>query len=133
MANRNPSRSLLFENIKPDEKQIDDPRLQAELQRLASRLFRREVGSEEIAPYVSAIKNRLNGKTRYADAASTCLQSLALLVGVSVSHPKPELECEDYHANSARSRISYFLTAGPADEHSVACSQRSIGCINHSQ
>jgi hypothetical protein len=107
--------SLLFENIKPDEKQIDDARLQAELQRLASRLFRREVGSEDIAPYVSAVKNRLDGKTRYADAARPVFKAM-LCSSEFLFLTEPVSDAKTITPMHLATRISYFLTAGPADE-----------------
>ena len=71
-----PARSLLFAKIAPDEKQIEPDRLQTEWQCLASRLFRREVSSEDIAPYASAVQKRLDGKTRYAEAARPVFKAL---------------------------------------------------------
>jgi len=71
-----PARSLLFANIAPDEKQIDDARLQTELRGLAGCLFRREVKVEDIGPYVSALQKRLDGKTRYADAARPVFKAM---------------------------------------------------------
>jgi hypothetical protein len=109
------SRSLLFENIKPDEKQIDDARLRAELQRLASCLFRREVGSEDIAPYVSAVKNRLDGETRYADAARPVFKAL-LCSSEFLFLTEPESDAKTITPMQLANRIAYFLTAGPPDE-----------------
>jgi hypothetical protein len=110
-----PSLSLLFENIKPDEKQIDDARLQAELQRLASRLFRREVGSEDIAPYVSAVKNRLDGKTRYADAARPVFKAM-LCSSEFLFLTEPQTDAKAITPMQLATRLSYFLTAGPPDD-----------------
>jgi hypothetical protein len=107
--------SLLFENIKPDEKQIDDARLQAELQRLASHLFRREVGSEDIAPYVSAVQNRLDGKTRYAVAARPVFKAL-LCSSEFLFLTEPGSDTKTNTPMQLATRISYFLTAGPPDE-----------------
>ena len=109
------SRSLLFENIKPDEKQIDDARLQVELQRLASRLFRREVGSEDIAPYVSAVKKRLDGKTRYADAARPVFKAL-LCSSEFLFLTEPQTDAKAITPMQLATRLSYFLTAGPPDD-----------------
>jgi Protein of unknown function (DUF1592)/Protein of unknown function (DUF1588)/Protein of unknown function (DUF1587)/Protein of unknown function (DUF1585)/Protein of unknown function (DUF1595)/Planctomycete cytochrome C len=107
--------SLLFENMKPDEKQIDDARLQAELQRLALRLFRREVGSEDIAPYVSAVKNRLDGKTRYADAARPVFKAL-LCSSEFLFLTEPQTDAKAITPMQLATRLSYFLTAGPPDD-----------------
>lgn len=109
------SRSLLFENIKPDEKQIDDARLQAELQRLASRLFRREVGSEDIIPYVSAVKHRLDRKTRYADAARPVFKAM-LCSSEFLFLTEPQTEAKAITPMQLATRLSYFLTAGPPDD-----------------
>jgi Protein of unknown function (DUF1592)/Protein of unknown function (DUF1588)/Protein of unknown function (DUF1587)/Protein of unknown function (DUF1585)/Protein of unknown function (DUF1595)/Planctomycete cytochrome C len=133
-----PARSLLFANIKPDEKQIDLARLQTELQALASRLFRRDVTGDDIAPYVSAVQKRLDGKTRYADAARPVFKALLCsseflfltefsdkdnqtggqsdnqIIGQPVSpspHPIVSLSPQQL-----ATRLSYFLTAGPPDD-----------------
>ncbi len=71
-----PARTRLFASIAPDEKKIEPARLQTELQNLASRLFRRDVSPEDLAPYVSAVQKRLDGKTRYADAARPVFKAL---------------------------------------------------------
>ena len=107
--------SLLFENMKPDEKQIDDARLQAELQRLARRLFRREVGSEDIAPYVSAVKIRLDGKTRYADAARPVFKAM-LCSSEFLFLTEPQTDAKAITPMQLATRLSYFLTAGPPDD-----------------
>jgi hypothetical protein len=132
-----PARSLLFANIAPEEKQIELARLQSELQGLASRIFRRDVKVEDIAPYASAVQKLLDGKTRYADAArpvfkallcsseflfltefaednQTGAQSDKETNGQPVSsspHPIVSLSPQQL-----ATRLSYFLTAGPPDE-----------------
>ncbi len=132
-----PARSLLFAKIAPDEKQIEPKRLQTELQALAIRLFRREVTGEDIAPYASAVQKRLDGKTRYADAARPvfkallCSSEFLFLTeftednqtggqsdketnGQPVSpspHPIVSLSPQQL-----ATRLSYFLTAGPPDD-----------------
>jgi mono/diheme cytochrome c family protein len=117
--------SLLFENIKPDEKQIDDARLQAELQRLASRLFRREVGSEDIAPYVSAVKDRLDGKTRYADAARPVFKAM-LCSSEFLFLTEPQTDAKSITPMQLATRLSYFLTAGPPDDELRALARKGL-------
>ena len=117
--------SLLFENIKPDEKQIDDARLQAELQRLASRLFRREVGSEDIAPYVSAVKDRLDGKTRYADAARPVFKAM-LCSSEFLFLTEPQTDAKSITPMQLATRLSYFLTAGPPDDELRALAVKGL-------
>ena len=119
------SRSLLFENIKPDEKQIDEARLQVELQRLASRLFRREVGSEDIAPYVSAVKNRLDGKTRYADAARPVFKAL-LCSSEFLFLTEPQTDAKAITPMQLATRLSYFLTGGPPDDELRALAAKGL-------
>jgi hypothetical protein len=132
-----PVRSLLFASIAPDEKQIEPARLQTELQSLASRLFRREVTGEDIAPYASAVQKRLDGKTRYADAARPvfkallCSSEFLFLTeftednqtegqsdketnGQPVSPPPHPIVSLSPH--QLATRLSYFLTAGPPDD-----------------
>ena len=135
-----PARTLLFAKIAPDEKQIEPERLQTELHALVSRLFRREVTGEDIAPYASAVQKRLDGKTRYADAArpvfkallcsseflfltefteftednQTGGQSAKETNGQPVSpSPDPNVSLSPHQLAT---RLSYFLTAGPPDD-----------------
>jgi hypothetical protein len=132
-----PARTLLFAKIAPDEKQIEPERLQSELQALASRLFRREVTGEDIAPYASAVQKRLDGRTRYADAARPvfkallCSSEFLFLAeftednqtggqsdketnGQPVSpSPHPIVSLSPHQLAT---RLSYFLTAGPPDD-----------------
>jgi hypothetical protein len=119
------SRSLLFENIKPDEKQIEAARLQAELQRLASRLFRREVGSEDIAPYVSAVKNRLDGKTLYADAARPVFKAM-LCSSEFLFLTEPQTDAKAITPMQLATRLSYFLNAGPPDDELRAVAAKGL-------
>jgi len=120
-----PSRSLLFENIKPDEKQIDDARLQAELQRLASRLYRREVSSADIIPYASAVKNRLDGKTRYADAARPVFKAM-LCSSEFLFLTEPQTDAKAITPMQLATRLSYFLTAGPPDDELRALAAKGL-------
>lgn len=132
-----PARTLLFAKIAPDEKQIEPERLQTELQALASRLFRHEVTGEDIAPYASAVQKRLDGKTRFADAARPvfkallCSSEFLFLTeftednqtggqsdketnGQPVSpSPHPIVSLSPHQIAT---RLSYFLTAGPPDD-----------------
>jgi hypothetical protein len=109
------SRSLLFENINPDETKIESARLRTELQRIASRLFRREVRSEDIAPYVEAVQNRLDGKSPYADAARPVFKAL-LCSSEFLFLAEPESDAKTITPMQLATRLSYFLTAGPPDD-----------------
>lgn len=132
-----PTRSLLFAKIAPDEKQIERARLQTELQALASRFFRREVTGEDIAPYASAVQKRLDGKTRYADAARPvfkallCSSEFLFLTEFTEDNQtggQSDKETNDQPVSSSphpivslsphqlATRLSYFLTAGPPDD-----------------
>jgi mono/diheme cytochrome c family protein len=132
-----PVRSLLFAGIAPDEKQIEPARLQSELQSLASRLFRREVKGDDIAPYVSAVQKRLDGKTRYADAARPVLKALLCsseflflteFTEDNQTGGQSDKETNGQPVSSSTNpivslsphqlatRLSYFLTAGPPDD-----------------
>jgi len=110
-----PARSLLFAKIAPDEKQIEPARLQTELQVLASRLFRREVNVEDIAPFASAVQKRLDGKTRYADAARPVFKAL-LCSSEFLFLTEPESDAKTIMPMQLATRLSYFLTAGPPDD-----------------
>ncbi len=110
-----PARALLFANIAPDEKRVEPLRLTTELQRIASRLFRREVGSEDIAPYVAAVQNRLDGKTVYADAARPVFKAL-LCSSEFLFLTEPQTDTKTITPMQLATRMSYFLTAGPPDE-----------------
>jgi hypothetical protein len=110
-----PARSQLFAKIAPNEKQIEPARLQAELQGLASRLFRREVTGEDIAPYASAVQKRLDGKTRYADAARPVFKAL-LCSSEFLFLTEPESDAKTITPMQLATRLSYFLTAGPPDD-----------------
>lgn len=110
-----PARSLLFAKIAPDEKQIEPDRLQTEWQTLASRLFRREVSREDIAPYVSAVQERLDGNTRYADAARPVFKAL-LCSSEFLFLTEPETDAKTITSMQLATRLSYFLTAGPPDD-----------------
>lgn len=110
-----PARLLLFAHIAPDEKQIESARLQTELQALASRLFRREVTGEDIAPYASAVQKRLDGKTRYADAARPVFKAL-LCSSEFLFLTEPESDAKTIAPMQLATRLSYLLTAGPPDD-----------------
>ncbi len=132
-----PARLLLFAHIAPDEKHIESARLQSELQGLASRLFRREVTGEDIAPYAAALQKRLDGKTRYADAARPvfkallCSSEFLFLTeftednqtgGQSDKETNGQPVAPSPHPivslspHQLATRLSYFLTAGPPDD-----------------
>ena len=110
-----PARSLLFASIAPDEKQIEPARLQSELEALASRLFRRDVTSDDIAPYVSALQKGLDGKTRYTDAARPVFKAL-LCSSEFLFLTEPESAAKTITPIQLATRLSYFLTAGPPDD-----------------
>jgi hypothetical protein len=112
---QHPARSLLFANIRPDEMEIEPSRLQAELQGLAGRLFRRAVTGDAIAPYVSALQARLNGRTRYAEAARPVFKAL-LCSSEFLFFTEPESDAKTVTPEQLATRISYFLTAGPPDD-----------------
>lgn len=110
-----PARSLLFPHIAPEEKQIEPARLQSELQGLASRLFRREVTGEDIAPYVSAVQKRIDGKTHYADAARPVFKAL-LCSSEFLFLTEQESDAKTISPMQLATRLSYFLSAGPPDD-----------------
>lgn len=110
-----PARSLLFAGIAPDEKQIEPARLQSELQSLASRLFRREVTGDDIAPFAGVVQKRLDGKTRYADAARPVFKAL-LCSSEFLFLTEPESDAKTITPMQLATRLSYFLTAGPPDD-----------------
>jgi cytochrome c553 len=110
-----PARGLLFAGIAPDEKRIDPARLQASLRDLAGRLFRRDVTSAELAPYLNALQKRLDGQTRYADAARPVFKAL-LCSPEFLFLTEPESAGKPLPPMQFASRLSYFLTAGPPDD-----------------
>ena len=110
-----PAQLLLFFGIAPDEKQIDSARLQTELQGLASRLFRRDVNVEDIALYAGAVQKRLDGMTRYADAARPVFKAL-LCSTEFLFLTEPESDTKIVTPMQLATRLSYFLTAGPPDD-----------------
>ena len=109
------ARRLLFADIAPDAKQVDPARLHASLQRIAGRLFRRDVGSEDIAPYLAALHSRLDGTTRYADAARPVFKAL-LCSPEFLFLTEPETDGKPLAPARIATRIAYFLTAGPPDD-----------------
>ena len=111
-----PARLRLFAGIAPDEKQIDPARLQAELQGLACRLFRREVSVEDIAQYADAVQKRLDGVTTYADAARPVFKAL-LCSTEFLFLTEPEADVKTVTPMQLATRLSYFLTAGPPDDN----------------
>jgi hypothetical protein len=107
-----PARSALFAGIDPDEKQVDPARLRTELQGIASRLFRRDVKAEDVEPYVKALQQRLDGKTRYAEAARPVFKAL-LCSTEFLFLTEPESTAKVITPTQLATRLSYFLTAGP--------------------
>ena len=110
-----PARSLLFGRIAPEEKQVDEEHLQAQMQDVASRLFRRELTRAEIAPYVKAIQERLDGTKCYADAARPVLKAL-LCSSEFLFLTEPKSEAKTITPTQFAARLSYFLAAGPPDD-----------------
>jgi hypothetical protein len=109
------SRLMLFAGIEPDEKKIDPARLRAELKSLAGRLFRRDVSEADMAPHVSAVQSRLDGKTRYADAARPVFKAM-LCSPEFLFLTEPESDEKTILPMQLAARLSYFLTAGPPDD-----------------
>jgi hypothetical protein len=109
------ARSLLFAGIAPDEKHLEPARLRAELRGLASRLFRRDVNGEEVAPYVEATQKRIDGGMRYADAARPVFKAL-LCSPEFLFLTEPASDAKTITPMQLANRLSYFLTAGPPDE-----------------
>lgn len=109
-----PARSLLFERIAPDEKDIDPTRIRSELCRIASQLFRRNVETREILPYIEAIQKRLDGETVYADAARPIFKAMLCSSEFLFMH-EVHSETKAVSPIQFANRLSYFLTAGPPD------------------
>lgn len=110
-----PARGLLFADIAPDETQVDPARLHAAMQAFASRLFRRDVTSGDLAPYVDALQRRLDGKTRYADAARPVFKAL-LCAPEFLFLTEPATDSKTLAPMQFATRLAYFLTAGPPDD-----------------
>lgn len=128
-----PARQLLFAGIAPDEIQIAPDRLEAELQRVASRIFRRKVSAADVAPFREALQSRLDGKVRYADAVRPVFKALlcsseflflteldpgTTVAEASSGNPSPTATpvVGTLSADQFATRLSYFLTAGPPDD-----------------
>ncbi len=128
-----PARQLLFAGIAPDEKQPSPDRVDAELQRIASRLFRREISPADLALFRDAVLARLDGQQRYADAVRPVLKAMLCsseflfltepsadpaVAQASPAAPSPEAApaIASLPAAQVATRLSYFLTAGPPDE-----------------
>jgi hypothetical protein len=110
-----PARALLFASIAPEERRIEPARLQAELRGLASRLFRRDVTAEDVGPFVEAVRVRLDGETRYADAVRPIFKAL-LCSSEFLFITEPETDATTIAPHQYATRLSYFLTAGPPDD-----------------
>ena len=110
-----PARSVLFAGINPEETQVDPARLRTELQGLASRLFRRDVKAEEVEPYAEALRQRLDGKVAYADAARPVFKAM-LCSTEFLFLTERESTAKVITPTQLATRLSYFLTAGPPDE-----------------
>jgi len=128
-----PARRLLFAGIAPNETKVAPERVEAELRRIASRMFRREVDSADVAPFRKALLSRLDGTVRYADAARPVFKALLcssqflfLTETGPAAVPKDDSRGELATASpptvaalsdhQLATRLSYFLAAGPPDE-----------------
>jgi len=128
-----PARRLLFVGIAPEETKVTPERVEAELIRVASRLFRRDVESADVAPFREALLSRLDGNVRYADAARPVFKALLcsseflfLTETAPAASPKGDSQGEptpasppmvaSLSAHQLAARLSYFLAAGPPDE-----------------
>jgi hypothetical protein len=109
------ARALLFGSIAPEETEIAPARLRAALRTLASHLFRRDVRGKDIAPFVSAVQTRLDGKTPYAEAARPAFKAL-LCSTEFLFLTEPESADPVITPMQFVTRLSYFLTAGPPDD-----------------
>ena len=110
-----PAASLLFATIGAGESGVAPERVRAAMRELASRLFRREVLAEEVAPYVEAAQKRLDGGMRYAVAARPVFKAL-LCSSEFLFLTEPGSDVETITPTQLASRLSYFLTAGPPDQ-----------------
>ena len=110
-----PAASLLFSTIGAGESDVAPERLRAAMKDLASRLFRREVRVEEVAPYVEASQKRLASGMRYADAARPVFKALLCSTEFLFLNEAAS-DAETITPTQLASRLSYFLTAGPPDQ-----------------
>ena len=112
---KHPAQILLFQNVAPDEKHVEPARIESELIRIASQLFRRECSSQDVSLYVKTVGKRLDGTTRYADALRPALKAL-LCSPEFLFLTEPESDSKTVTPMELATRISYFLCAGPADD-----------------
>ncbi len=108
------AQSLLFSSVAPDENKVSDAKLSAALAQLASTLFRRRTSAQDVAPYVVAVRQRLDGKTRYAEAARPVLKAL-LCAPEFLFHTERATAAGTLSGEEFVNRLSYFLTGGPPD------------------
>jgi hypothetical protein len=83
------------------------------------------VGSEDIAPYVSAVKNRLDGKTLYADAARPVFKAM-LCSSEFLFLTEPQTDAKAITPMQLATRLSYFLNAGPPDDELRAVAAKGL-------
>jgi mono/diheme cytochrome c family protein len=110
-----PAQTLLFAKIAPHEKHVEPGRMESELVRVVSHLFRRDCSPRDVAPYVEAVRNRMDGTTRYADALRPALKAL-LCSSEFLFLTEPESDAKTVTPMQLATRVSYFLCAGPADD-----------------
>jgi len=113
-ATRHPARSLLFSLAGPEEVELSDAKLSAALAQLASTLFRRRTSATEVAPYVAAVRKRLDGKTPYAVAARPVFKAL-LCAPEFLFHTERATQAGALSGEEFANRLAYFLTGGPPD------------------
>lgn len=109
------AQTLLFAKIAPDEKHVELGRIESELIRVASYLFRRDCSVGDVAPYLEAVRRRMDGTMRYADALRPALKAL-LCSSEFLFLTEPESDARTVTPMQLATRISYFLCAGPADD-----------------
>ena len=109
-----PAGTLLFDRILPEETQVAPERLQRELNRLATRFFRRDVTDEDLIPYFETLRQRVAAGLRYADAVRPVLKAL-LCSPDFLFLSEPQSEAGVITPGQLANRLSYFLTAGPPD------------------
>jgi hypothetical protein len=83
------------------------------------------VVSEDIAPFLSAVKNRLDGKTRYADAARPVFKAM-LCSSEFLFLTEPQTDAKAITPMQLATRFSYFLTAGPPDDELRALAVKGL-------
>jgi len=73
------------------------------------------VKAEEIAPFIEAVQQRLDGQTPYAVAARAVFKAM-LCSTEFLFLTEPTSETKTITPHQYVTRLSYFLTAGPPDD-----------------